>query len=146
VTFGPIDLTNATSAYMKFKLWLNIQPYGVWQIIYEGDPEVTYDDYYGYGYDQLSYSANAPWSEYMSFPFYPGEVMGNSSGWRTMILNFADMDGSHFSDANLLGQNNVYIYFGASSDKVHIGNYAEGIYIDDILIKKCIGGTCTLDW
>jgi C1A family cysteine protease len=146
VTFGPIDLTNATSAYMKFKLWLNIQPYGVRQLIYEGDPEVTYDDFYDYGYDQLSYSANSPWSEFMSFPYYPGDVMGNTSGWKTMILNFADMDGSHFSDANLLGQNNVYIYFGASSDKAQVGNYLEGIFIDDILIKKCIGGTCMLDW
>jgi C1A family cysteine protease len=146
VTFGPIDLTNATSAFMKFKLWLNIQRYGVWQLLYEGDPEVTYDDIYGYGYDAISYSANAPWAEYMSFPYNPGNVMGNTSGWRTMLLNFADMDGSHFSQANLLGSSDVYIYFGASSDEAEVGDYSEGIFIDDILIKKCINGFCSLDW
>jgi C1A family cysteine protease len=137
VTFGPIDLTNATSAYMKFNLWLNTQPYGVWY---------QYSSYQGwYVYDAMAYSASA-WSEWMSFPYYPGDVMGNTSGWISMTLNFSDMDGSHNTDANLLGRNDVYIYFSAVSDQNEIGNYPEGIFIDDLLIKKCIGGTCHLDW
>jgi C1A family cysteine protease len=137
VTYGPIDLTNATSAYMKFNIWLNTQPYGVWY---------QYSPYQGwYGYDSLVYSASK-WSEWMSFPYYPGYVMGNTSGWKSMTLNFSDMDGSHYTDANLLGRNDVYIYFGAGSDQREIGNYPEGIFIDDILIKKCVSGTCSLDW
>lgn len=137
VTYGPIDLTNATSAYMKFKLWLNTQPYGVWY---------QYDAFNGgYDYDLMNYGASR-WSEYLSFPYYPGDIMGNSTGWRTMILDFSDMDGSHFEDANLLGYNDVYIYFGASTDAAEMGSYTEGIYIDDILIRKCINGTCQLDW
>ncbi|MGB8251849.1 MAG: C1 family peptidase, partial [Anaerolineaceae bacterium] len=135
-TYGPVDLTNSTSAYMKFSLWLNMQPYGVWH-------KDTWNGWYEY--DGFMYGA-APWSSFMSFPYYPGTAMGSTSGWKAMLLNLADMDGSHFEGANLLGRNDIYINFSAWSDGAEIGAYPEGIYVDDILIKKCIGGTCFLDW
>jgi len=134
ITYGPIDLTGATSAYMKFTLWLNTQPYRLWNPVY--------GMYVG---DGLIFSANT-YSEWMSFPWNPGDVMGSTYGWKDMILNLADLDGSHRVEGNLLNKNNVYIYFGFSSDGSEVGLYPEGVYMDDILIKKCIGGTCPLDW
>jgi C1A family cysteine protease len=145
--YGPIDLSGATSAYMKFKIWLNTQPYGVLQLIYAGDPG-SYDDIYDYGYDSFRYSATEKNTDYLVFPRYPGYVMGNTSGWKEMILNLADIDGSQRDDWDnvLLNYSHVYIYFEFASDSKEIGTYPEGIYLDDILIKKCIGGTCQFNW
>jgi hypothetical protein len=78
----------------------------------------------------------------------PGEVYGASNGWREMTLDFSNLDGSGFPETNLLNRNNVYIYFGAVSyDYAYFTpEYLEGIFIDDLLIKKCTGGTCPIDW
>jgi C1A family cysteine protease len=145
ISYGPIDLSNATSAYMKFKVWVNTNPKGIWW-------QVATDPFpYGwYVYDSVKYSASTGADLYPSFP---GQLFGNSSGWHQMILDLSNVDGSGYEWQNLIEQYNqgsdVYIHFYGSSDQFDgsfYGDYVEGIFIDDVIIKKCVNGTCTLDW
>jgi C1A family cysteine protease len=142
--YGPLDLTNATSAYMKFKLWTNTLP--TYEFYYY-DP--AHHEYGGTYYpDNFLYGAGF-WN-IDDFPSIttPGDIYGNSSGWREMILDLSNLDSSGSEYTNMLNRTNVYVYFGGYSIEHYYtpDDYAEGIYIDDVVVKKCVGGTCTRDW
>jgi C1A family cysteine protease len=143
--YGPIDLTNATSAYMKFKLWTNTLP--TYQFIYYDPLHPEWGGYYTP--DFLLFGAGPADDIYSVWSIrYPGDIYGSSSGWREMVLDLSNLDSSGFEEVNMLNRSNVYLYFGAvSHDHPNaFDDYSEGIYIDDVIVKKCVGGTCTLDW
>jgi|GEM_PF-6474413 len=138
LTYGPIDLRDATSAFMKFELKMNTQPYGVWHQEWTPYPQGWYT------YDGFIYGASTSPGFYDA---YPGYVMGDTSGtWVTMQLDLGDLDGTGYPNTNLLGLNGVYVSFSFWSDTAETGFYPGGIFIDDVIIKKCTGGSCPLDW
>lgn len=106
--YGPFDLSNATSAELRFQLWLN--------------SETNYD-YFRWGASTDGYA------------FRMNDASGNSNGWVSKVENFNSFDG-----INYLGQNQVWIGFLFTSDSsIYKPN---GVFIDEILLRKCVGGTC----
>jgi len=69
--------------------------------------------------------------------FYGTCTSGNTAGWidRTLNLNSVPTLG------NLLGQPNVWIALIFESDSSV--TLSEGGYVDNIVLRKCISGTCT---
>jgi TolB protein len=64
-------------------------------------------------------------------------VSGNTDGWVDQVLDLADVGTS----GDLLGQPKVWVALVFSSDAGT--NYAEGGYVDNIVLRKCpTGGTC----
>jgi len=41
---------------------------------------------------------------------------------------------------NMLGQSNVWVALEFASNETI--NFPEGVYVDDVVIRKCVGGTC----
>lgn len=69
---------------------------------------------------------------------FPGgyEVSGNTQGWDKVTLNLADVPNL----GNLLGESQVWVaIIFRSNGSV---NYAEGVYVDDVVIRECFRGPC----
>jgi hypothetical protein len=62
---------------------------------------------------------------------------GNTGGWSSRTLDLANV----YSLGNLVGQPNVWVAITFTSDPAV--NYAEGGYVDNIVLRKCpTGGNC----
>jgi M6 family metalloprotease-like protein len=92
-------------------------------------------DYYSWinTYDNADYFCALASSDNANF--YGQCYYGNSGGWTSQYLDLANANGQNF-----LGLSNVYIAFQFKSDIIN--NAAVGAYIDDIVIKKCMAGSC----
>ena len=85
-----------------------------------------------------------PYNDYVAYVasvdgvHFPGgyEVSGNSHGWDAVTLNLANVPNL----GNLLGESQVWVaIIFRSNGSV---NYAEGGYVDDVVIRECFRGPC----
>ena len=63
-------------------------------------------------------------------------ISGNTQGWDEVTLNLAEVPNM----GNLLGESQVWVAIIFSSNSSV--NYAEGGYVDDVVIRKCFRGPC----
>jgi hypothetical protein len=108
--FGPVSLSDATAAELKFKLWANTEKdvdYFRWLVSLDDDT------YYGY------------------------RGSGNTFGWFDQSFDLSAWPGL----GNLLGQPQIWIAFAFSSDASV--NWPEGALVDDVVLRKCVGGGCS---
>jgi hypothetical protein len=113
--YGPFSLTDATEAEMRFKAWVNTQSLS------------EMNDY-------------LCWMASLDGAIFHGDcTWGNSSGWFEQVLDFGNV--SDYGD--MTGQPQVWAGFYFHSDAADVS--AEGAYVDDILIRKCMGGGCAAD-
>lgn len=111
--YGPFSLADAIQAELSFKAWVNT----------ESPTDM---------YDYLCWMASIDGINFSGDCAY-----GNSSGWFEQVLDLGNV-----SDlGNVTGQSDVWIGFLFASDSSVV--YSEGAYIDDILLRKCVGGSCS---
>lgn len=67
--------------------------------------------------------------------FYGTCTSGNSSGWLDRVLDLTSVSGL----GNLMGQANVWVAITFASD--YVTNYAEGGYVDNIVLRKYVSTT-----
>jgi serine protease AprX len=68
--------------------------------------------------------------------FYGWRTSGNTGGWTDVVLDLSNVP----TLGNLLGQQAVWIAIRFGSDGTV--NYAEGAYVDNIVLRKCMSATC----
>ncbi|MCD4738112.1 MAG: peptidoglycan DD-metalloendopeptidase family protein [Anaerolineae bacterium] len=82
-------------------------------------------------YDQVSYVASVDGTHFQGY-----SISGNTHGWGALGLDLADVPNL----GNLLGEAQVWVaLIFSSNDSV---NYAEGGYVDDVVVRKCFRGPC----
>jgi len=64
-------------------------------------------------------------------------TFGNTAGWIDRVLDLNNV----YNMGSLLGQPNVWIALNFSTDATI--NYAEGGYVDNVVLRKCTGAGCT---
>jgi hypothetical protein len=111
--YGPFSLADATDAELRFKAWVNTE-----------EPATMYD----YLCRFASTDGNV---------FHGDCIYGNSSGWIDQVLDLSNVPDL----GDLAGQSNVWVALWFRSDKA--GSYSEGVYVDDIILRKCTGGDCS---
>lgn len=113
MVYGPFSLQDATDAYWRFSLWLDRGD--AWEM----------DEFCWYA-DIAAKPPDPPrWGECLNF---------DTGTWYTRTINLSD------PAINVLGEPEVWIGFRFNSRGT--GSQAEGAYVDDVLIRKCVGGTC----
>ena len=70
--------------------------------------------------------------------FYGTIWSGNSERWIDAILDLSDV----YTLGNLLGQSNVWIRLRFRSDDSV--TYSEGAYVDNVVLRKCTTGACSV--
>jgi hypothetical protein len=83
------------------------------------------------GYDFVCYMASGDGNQ-----FYGPCLSGNSGGWVSRTLNLAAVP----AYGSLLGDSTVWVALIFDSD--NIGHYANGGFVDDVLIRQCWYGVC----
>jgi len=83
-----------------------------------------YDDYVFYG------------ASIDGIHFEGYRVSGNTQGWDDVVLDLADVP----TLGNLLGQSQVWVALVFSSNSSV--NYAEGGYVDDVVLRECLREPC----
>jgi immune inhibitor A len=83
------------------------------------------------GYDFVCRSASTDGAN-----FYGTCTSGNTGGWIDRILDLSNV----YSLGNLLGQSNVWVAIEFYSDPSQ--NFAEGGYVDNVVLRKCMTGSC----
>ncbi len=68
--------------------------------------------------------------------FYGDCTSGNSSGWIDRVLDLTNV----YTLGDLMGQPNVWVALIFYSDSSV--TYAEGAYVDDLVLRKCTTGSC----
>ena len=112
LVFGPFDLSDATKTDFVFKSDINLS-------------EITNDmDLY-----QVLASVDGA-------NFYGATGPKVSGGWQTYALDLTNIP----NIGNLIGQPQVWVAFYLQTDAV--GVEAGGVYLDDILLRKCTGTNC----
>jgi hypothetical protein len=111
--YGPFSLVGATAADLKFKTWFNTEPPG-----------------------SIFYDYVAAYASIDGTNFYGAAWSGNSGGWMDATLDLSNV----FTIGNLLGRPNVWVRLRFRSDPSE--TYAEGAYVDNIVLRKCLSGTC----
>lgn len=73
--------------------------------------------------------------------FYGTCTSGSPAGWLDQTLDLSAVPNPSPTPYDYRGQPNVWIalIFTSSGGT----NYAEGAYVDNIVLRKCPGGTCT---
>jgi hypothetical protein len=111
--YGPFSLLDASAADLRFRFWL-----------YRGD---------AYDRDEFCWSAGSSSAELVNNELC---LTVDSGAWSPMTLGLGDSNG-----INLLGRPQVWIAFRFTS--YGTGSQAEGAYVDDVVVRKCVGGTCS---
>jgi hypothetical protein len=112
--YGPFSLEDATDAYWRFTLWLD-----------RGDAYITDD------FCWSAWSSNAEpwtpetWRECLTF---------DTASWYERTIDLSD------PVINVLGESEVWIGFRFTS--LGAGSQAEGAYVDNAEVRKCVGGVC----
>jgi len=110
--YGPFSLEDATAADLRFTFWLN-----------RGN---------AYDRDEFCWSAGSSSAELLNNEMC---LTFDTNAWSPMTLDLGDPNA-----INLLGRSQVWIAFRFTS--YGIGPQAEGAYVDDVVVRKCVGGTC----
>jgi hypothetical protein len=113
MVYGPFSLVGATAGDLSFKLWLDTEWYG------------------GDWYDYVCYMASLDGTN-----FWGDCTTGDTGGWIDRVLDLANV----YTLGNLMGQPNVWIGFEFISDETI--TLPEGAYVDNIVLRKCTGGSC----
>lgn len=88
-------------------------------------------------YTESTYDYVAAYASIDGSNFYGTRWWGNSNGWVDGTLDLTNV----YTIGNLMGQPNVWIRLRFYSD--YSNTYAEGGYVDDVVLRKCpSGGTC----
>ena len=87
--------------------------------------------YSAYDYDGVCYLASIDGAYFYGFC-----EKGYSGGWTDRVFDLTDV----YTLGNLMGQPNVWIAFYFYSN--YVLNLPEGAYVDDIVLRKCIGASC----
>ena len=88
-------------------------------------------------YTESTYDYVAAYASIDGTNFYGTRWWGNSNGWVDGTLDLTNV----YTIGNLMGQPNVWIRLRFYSD--YSNTYAEGGYVDDVVLRKCpSGGTC----
>jgi hypothetical protein len=111
--YGPFDLTDATDAELRFKAWVNTE-----------SPTHLYD------YLCRFASVNGA-------NFYGDCISGDSAGWIDQVLDLSNVTDL----GDVTGQPNVWVGLWFFSDLNT--QYAEGAYVDDIILRKYTSGNCS---
>jgi hypothetical protein len=112
--YGPFDLSDATEAEMRLSVWVNTPP---------APSEL---------YDYVCWMASTNGND-----FAGSCAWGESAIWSDRILDFSSVPGY---SGSMIGQSQVWValYFHSDSSGVMTG----GAYVDDILVRACMGGGC----
>ena len=112
MVYGPFSLVDATHAELDAKLWLNTEP----------------------TFDKACLVASVDNSNF--YTSNAGTCFSGSSGGNFVAtgLDLNDV----FTLGSLLGQPQVWIAVVFRSDDSI--TYPEGAYVDDLLLRKCVGG------
>ena len=114
--YGPFSLSDATEAEMRLSIWVNT-------------PAAASEQY-----DYVCWMASTNGTN------FAGDcAWGESAVWNDQVLDFSSVPGY---SGSMIGQPQVWVglYFHSDSDST--GEYIEGAYVDDILVRKCVGGGC----
>ena len=76
------------------------------------------------------------WASINDTDFYGTCTSGNTSGWVDKVLDLKDV----YTLGNLMGQPNVWVALVFYSNGSV--NYAEGGYVDNIVLRKCTAASC----
>ena len=114
MVYGPFSLVGATDADLTYKLWLNSE---------SGAPDFFFD-----GVCRYASIDNSNW--------YGACTQGNSAGWIDSELDLTNV----WTLGDLRGRANVWIAIYFISD--FSNTYPVGAYVDNVLLRKCPGGTC----
>jgi hypothetical protein len=98
---------------MRFKTWLNTDPSAM-------------NDY-------LCWMASDNGTNY-----YGDCAWGNSSGWFEQVLDLENV--SDYPGGDMTGKSQVWVGLWFHSDAST--TYMEGAHVDDIILRKCVGGGC----
>ena len=110
--YGPFSLSDASEAEMRFKAWINTQPTS------------TMNDY-------LCWMASTDGTH-----FFGECAWGDSSGWFDQVLDFGNVGDC----GDMIGRPQVWVGLCFQSDSAVV--YAEGAYVDDVLVRRCVDGGC----
>jgi hypothetical protein len=117
--YGPFSLSDATEAEMRLSIWVNT-------------PAATSEQY-----DYVCWMASVDGS------YFSGDCSwGNSGGWVEQVLDFSSVSGY---SGSMIGQHEVWVGLYFHSDSISTSDPSEGAYVDDILVRKCVGGSCPAD-
>jgi len=114
MAYGPFSLADATAAEFDAKLWLNTEPGFDFGCLMASVDDATF------------YTSNA------------GTCFSGSSGG-SFVSTSVDLN-DVLTLGSLLGHSQVWIAVVFRSDDSN--TFAEGAYVDDLLVRKCVGGTC----
>ncbi len=113
---GPFDLSDATEAEMRLKAWVYTPP----------APSELYDYLcWMASTDGINFAGDCAW--------------GDSSGWVDQVLDFGNV--TDYDGTTMIGEDEVYVGLWFHSDDIDVVS-TEGAYVDDILVRKCVGGGC----
>jgi hypothetical protein len=110
--YGPFSLQDASSADMRFSLWVD-----------RGDAYAT---------DEFCWSAGSSSAELSNNETC---LTWDTGTWYRWTQDLGDPNA-----INMLGKPQVWIAFRFTS--YDSGSQAEGVYVDDVVVRKCVGGTC----
>ncbi|NUM45990.1 MAG: hypothetical protein HUU38_14890 [Anaerolineales bacterium] len=119
MVYGPFSLEGMTEAIMSFQMWTSSE----------------------LGWDYTCFSASGTGG--FDIDNYEGwclsgdssGITGNVNGWLNYALDLSDIYAN--GTVSFLGDPTVYVAFLFFSDDLY--SYAEGGYIDDVLVQKCAG-------
>ena len=112
--YGPFSLADATEASAEFDAWYDTEVYN--QSVPEGD--------------QLEWFISTDGTNFSGY-----YTSGNSNGWAHKVFNFKDV-----TSITAVGSANVWFAFVFKSDPYVQGG---GAYVDNLVIKKTVAGSCT---
>jgi hypothetical protein len=112
--YGPFSLADATEASAEFDAWYDTEVYN--QSVPEGD--------------QLEWFISTDGTNFSGY-----YTSGNSNGWAHKVFNFKDV-----TSITAVGSANVWFAFVFKSDPYVEGG---GAYVDNLVIKKTVAGSCT---
>ena len=112
--YGPFSLADATEASAEFDAWYDTEVYN--QSVPEGD--------------QLEWFLSTDGTNFSGY-----YTSGNSNGWAHKVFNFKDV-----TSITAVGSANVWFAFVFKSDPYVEGG---GAYVDNLVIKKTVAGSCT---
>ncbi len=114
IGYGPFSLEDATAATLNFQLWMNV-----------GGVQWDYNDYL------------AIWTSTDGETYDKGKWLTyQPTDWAPVTFHL-DND---TTGINMLGKPQVWVALNFVSNGT--ANFPEGAYVDDVTVRKCVGGIC----
>jgi bacillolysin len=109
--------------------------YGPFSLVGATDADLTFKLWLN---SESGYDGVCRYASVDNYYYYGWCTRGNSAGWIDKELDLTNVSPPDMGD--LRGQPNVWIAITFESD--YSGTYPVGGYVDNILLRKCPGGTC----